>query len=409
MPPTPARSAAPSANGMRHFRFLVAGNAVSSYGSFLNMVALNLYAYQLTGSALQTGLFMALRLAFGVLAGLVAGRISDRFGDKAIMLATSLVQAAAMAALVIAPGGTRQAVLYALAVITGASGTLFTVAMRSAVPAIVGVENRQRANGLVVTGRAAAMVAGFASAGLVISWFDYRAAFLVDAATFLVSAAVTAALPIGRRTAGTATTAAAPPFRLRTLAAGTLAIIAIHGLIGLGSGAFHVALPVHSTAVDPVDPAAFVSRFWTAWAVGSIIAHQLVNRLGDRVRLGGRFYVASILAMSLTSISVYLGMPLVPTLAAAALTGLASGLGEIAYSGRIQLLPDNARARAFGVSTSTESAGFGAGMMCGAFLLGTYTPLTVVAALSVAAVVLAAGFAALAAMRPRTPMEAVHD
>jgi hypothetical protein len=35
---------------MRSFRLLVAGNAVSSYGTFLNMVALNLFAYHVTGS-----------------------------------------------------------------------------------------------------------------------------------------------------------------------------------------------------------------------------------------------------------------------------------------------------------------------------------------------------------------------
>ena len=55
------------------FRVLVAGTMVSAFGSFLNMVALNLFVYQVTGSALQAGLFMALRLASGFTAGLAGG------------------------------------------------------------------------------------------------------------------------------------------------------------------------------------------------------------------------------------------------------------------------------------------------------------------------------------------------
>ncbi len=50
------------ARELRHFRVLVLSYSVSSFGSFLNMVVLNLFAYRVTGSPLQTGLFMAVRL-----------------------------------------------------------------------------------------------------------------------------------------------------------------------------------------------------------------------------------------------------------------------------------------------------------------------------------------------------------
>jgi hypothetical protein len=54
-----------SARPLTAFRVLVAGNMVSAFGSYLNMVALNFFVYQATGSAWQAGLFMALRLASG--------------------------------------------------------------------------------------------------------------------------------------------------------------------------------------------------------------------------------------------------------------------------------------------------------------------------------------------------------
>lgn len=42
---------------MKYFRFLVFGNAISAYGSYLNMLALNLFAYELTKSALFSDFF----------------------------------------------------------------------------------------------------------------------------------------------------------------------------------------------------------------------------------------------------------------------------------------------------------------------------------------------------------------
>lgn len=99
--------------------------------------------------------------------------------------------------------------------------------------------------------------------------------------------------------------------------------------------------------------------------------------------------------MSLTSIVVYAGFPLPATLVIAAVTGLGSGLAEIAFAGRIQVLAEPARSRAFGLSASTESAGFGSGMMLGAFLLGAFTPLTVLTVVTLAGTALAALFAAV--------------
>lgn len=64
------------------YRVLVAGYSVSSYGTFLNMVALNLFVYATTHSALAIGLFMAVRLGAGFLAGTVAGACRPGSGSS---------------------------------------------------------------------------------------------------------------------------------------------------------------------------------------------------------------------------------------------------------------------------------------------------------------------------------------
>lgn len=191
-----AREARDTAVSERRFRFLVAGYAVSSYGTFLNMVALNLFVYETTGRALAMGLFMAVRLASGFVAGLVVGGLLARFSAKSIMLWANVGQGAVMLVLVLAPDGMLTGALMAVSVVIGACGTLFMVALRSSIPEMVGEDRRAWANSLSITGRSLAMVAGFASAGVVVSLVGYTAAFLVDMATFVACAVTVALLPI---------------------------------------------------------------------------------------------------------------------------------------------------------------------------------------------------------------------
>ncbi|CAM5423818.1 hypothetical protein SMICM304S_12204 [Streptomyces microflavus] len=149
------------------------------------------------------------------------------------------------------------------------------------IPEIVGAEHRARANGLLVTARSLAMIAGFSSAGVVVAQLGYAAAFVLDAGTFLVSATVLTLLPIrtrarsGKRegTGENKPSAGRRSFRLMWAAAPVLmAMIALRAVDGLGSSSHNVALPVYSSLLDPDHPATFISQFWAIWAVGNCIS-----------------------------------------------------------------------------------------------------------------------------------------
>ena len=74
----------------RRFRLLVGGNGASSFGSYLNMVALQLFVYQTTGSAVATGMFMVLRMAAGFVAGMAGGAVAARLPRRPVMSAWEL-------------------------------------------------------------------------------------------------------------------------------------------------------------------------------------------------------------------------------------------------------------------------------------------------------------------------------
>ncbi|WNI26894.1 MFS transporter [Streptomyces sp. ITFR-16] len=383
----------------------MAGYAVSSYGTFLNMVALNLFVYETTGRALAMGLFMAVRLGSGFVAGLGAGGLLARFSAKSVMLWTNIAQAAVMLLLVFAPAGLRTASLVAVSVVVGSCGTLFMVALRSSIPEMVGEERRSWANSLSITGRSLAMVAGFASAGVVVSLVGYTAAFVVDLGTFAACAVTVALLPIaggGKGRAdeeargGTERARRRMPVAFVALAAvpGLALMVVLRGVDALGSSSHNAALPVHSSELDAARPAVFVSAFWCLWALGNIAAQQVIQRYGRRTgrSVGARGFGYGTCVMSGAFILAFAGFPLVATAVIALVAGAADGLTEVAYTSHLQTLPAGPRAHAFGLSATVENLGFGAGMILVAAALDHYSPLTVVGWSHGAALVVAAVF-----------------
>ncbi|MFH9135836.1 MFS transporter [Streptomyces sp. NPDC017524] len=420
-----SREAREAAVSERRFRFLVAGYAVSSYGTFLNMVALNLFVYETTGRALAMGLFMAVRLASGFVAGLVVGGLLVRFSAKTIMLWANVGQGAVMLVLILAPDGLLTGALMAVSVVIGACGTLFMVALRSSIPEMVGEDRRAWANSLSITGRSLAMVAGFASAGVVVSLVGYTAAFVVDMATFVACAVTVALLPIaGGRGAGgkgadakgaggtasegsgaergaSGASSATGGRRWRPVAFLALAaapgmglMVALRGVDAFGSSSHNAALPIYSTSLDASNPAVFVSAFWCVWALGNIGAQQVIQRYAQRTgrSVGALGFGYGTVVMSAAFIAAFAGFPLAVTAVIALIAGAADGLTEVAYTSHLQTLPATLRGHAFGLSATFENLGFGVGMILVAAALDRFSPLAVVGWSHGAAIVVAVVF-----------------
>ncbi|MFD5625167.1 MFS transporter [Streptomyces sp. NPDC127072] len=383
------------------------GFAISSYGTFLNMVALNLYVYAVTGRALAVGVFMAVRLAAGFVAGLAAGAMLARWSPKSVMLWANVAQAAAMLFLILAPDGLHTVSLSVVSAVAGFCGTVFMVALRSSVPDIVGDERKNWANSFMVSGRSLAMVAGFASSGVVVSLLGYTAAFLVDMATFLVCALTVALLPLALSPVGRGDGESLENgehgeavgddggaedvgrrsrrrFLSRFVALGAAPALALmvllRGVDALGSSSHNAALPVYSTEFDADNPAVFVSVFWCVWALGNILVQQVLQRYTRRTErtVGALGFGLGTIAMSGAFILAFAGLPWAATIAIALVAGAADGLTEVSYTSHLQTLPGPVRTHAFGTSATVENLGFGVGMIVVAAALDSFTALSVV-------------------------------
>ncbi|MEU1940213.1 MFS transporter [Streptomyces coeruleorubidus] len=381
------------------FRAVVVAHAVSAYGTYLNLIALSLFSYEVTGTALGVGVVMAVRLLSGVTAGLAAGALTARFTRRTVMVVTDFAQTLAMVVLALRASDTPLWVLLGAVVVLGAGNTFFNVALRSAVPVMVGQDDRARANGVLVTARSVATVLGFASAAPVIALGGFGVAFAVNAASFAVSAAAVLVLrprtddqpcdESGEERAGAGSSPAGgkrPRLRVAGLAGALLGMIALRGLDALASASHNVALPLAAHAAEPSDPAVFMTRFWSAWAVGTLLAHQVLKRRSHGASWGERAFAVGTCAMSFCFVAAFTGLPAPALMASAVAAGFADGWTEIVYTSRLQAAPDRQRGRLFGLSATAEQSGFALGTMAAAAALEVLPALTVVGAFHGAAV-----------------------
>ncbi|AQS71908.1 MFS transporter [Streptomyces pactum] len=429
----------------RRFGALVCAYAVSGYGNYLNLIALSLFSYRVTGTAFGVGVVMALRLFSGFVAGLTTASLSARTTRLRTMVFADVAQGLAMTALALCAARTPMWLLCCAVVVMGAGNTYFTVALRSAIPVMVGQESRTRANGLLVTARSIATVLGFASAAPVIGFGGYGSAFAVNAASFAVSAGALLALrprtdgeeePVrgedgrgedgrgedglgkdGRGEDGRGKRADRPRRpRLWHGAAGLpgllLGMVLLRGVDALASSSHNVALPVVAHAGAPSDPALFMTRFWVAWAVGTIAAHLVLRRARCGSVWPERAFAIGTLAMSVSFVAAFTGLPAAGLMVAAACAGFADGWTEIVYTSHLQASPDRQRSRLFGMSATAETAGFALGTVLAASALEALPALTVVGMFHGAAVcgaLLLLLFAAAGAQSPSSTSEEEGD
>lgn len=173
------------------YRRLFLGRTASLVGDGITPIALAFAILDLTGSATDLGIVLAVHSAVLIALVLAGGVVADRISPRLAMLgadATRTVSMGLIAALLLA--GVAQiwelALLYA---IDGAATALFNPASNAIVPQIVPGRRLQEANSLLSFSRWAGKVAGPALAGVLLALGSPGTALGVDAATFAVSAA----------------------------------------------------------------------------------------------------------------------------------------------------------------------------------------------------------------------------
>lgn len=176
---------------------LLAGEFVSSIGDWLYLVAILILVYQVTGDPFVLGVVGAARMLPYIFLSVLAGIVVDRFDRRLVLLSTDLARCLLMIVIasIYAAGGS---VWLIIALVIGGTclATFFGPAIGAYLPSLVEDEAQLGpANSAWSTLDNLAFVVGPAIAGILIAAGGLVLAFLLNAVSFAVIAAVLWRLP----------------------------------------------------------------------------------------------------------------------------------------------------------------------------------------------------------------------
>jgi MFS family permease len=174
--------------GVRDFRLLWIGQAVSTVGDQIFPVAVTIAVLNAHGSATDIGLVLAARWAALVLFAVVGGVWADRLSRTLVMRLADGFRIVAVLGLATLSSTPPLWLLALLVFLVGGGEAFFRPAETALLPTILPPERLRPANALIIVSYRTASVIGPGLGALVVTLAGgTRAAFLVNAATFAVS------------------------------------------------------------------------------------------------------------------------------------------------------------------------------------------------------------------------------
>jgi hypothetical protein len=365
----------------RDFRRLFLAVSASELGDSFHYIALMWLALRAGG---PLGV-VVVRLADSVpafLFGLHGGVAADRFDRKRLMVGADLVRGAVLVPLAlwsVAAGGLPLWPLVVAAFTLETASSYFAPAYGAVVPAIVGREHVQAANGLLRASGNAVSIGGWTVAAGLVAVIPIGALFAINAASFGVSALLIASLRHGhgrplaeerpriregfavlrtRRTIGIAlaTLVVAGTIHEGTWIGGVPALV--RDTLGHGAGAFSLVMVGYATG---------------AVATGMALAHRPVRRKARGSILAWSAYLPAYAAMAF-------GNRLEFAVAGAAASGVALTCGIVLLQSAAQeSVPDAVLGRVSGLISLAHRGIHATGLMLVAPWFAVFSPQSIFA------------------------------
>lgn len=176
------------------YRRLFAAQTVSRWGDTFNTVALAVLVFRLTGSGIGVAGVVVAEIVPVLILAPVAGLVIDRLPRRRVLIAADLWRAAAALALPLVADSVTG--VYAVAVALSAGTVFFNPAAQSVVPSLVDDDELVAANSGLWSAAVTSQILLAPVAGLVVTALGPTPAFLLNAATFALSAAILTRLTV---------------------------------------------------------------------------------------------------------------------------------------------------------------------------------------------------------------------
>jgi MFS family permease len=316
----------------RSFLLYWRAQAASGFGSYITLLALQtLVVLTLQGSATQVGWLNSARWVPYLAVGVVVGALVDRHARRPIMIATDLVQAVLLTALPLLWWWNLLSfpTLLVIVVAYGTASVINGAAAMSFLPRLVAPHHLQRAHARTDGADAAAMTAGPALGGLLVSALGAPLAVLADALTYLYSAVTLSRIEVTEPRPRSGATAKGLVLEIRdgirwVYRGSGLATVAVatHGWF-IGNAIVSVALAPYALDELGLTPIQF-GIVGAVGGIGALLGATVTTAVGLRLGTGRAIIACHIITTGGVLVMVVAGQHLDAWLS---LTVLAAGQG----------------------------------------------------------------------------------
>jgi MFS family permease len=268
------------------FRALWLAQVISLTGDWFNTIASVIIVNRYAASGLAVGGLFIARALPPFLLGPVAGVVADRFDRRKVLIVSDVLRAGIVLCFLLVDRPERLWLLYILTVLQFSVSAFFEPARAALVPALVETDELLAANTLSSITWSAMLALGGAIGGLTASLFGVRVSLVVDAASFLVSAALVLSIP-GRFHAEAVHALESSwqnfvdgmSYVRKNLDVGLVTLVKALGQVG----SFDIIAALYAAHVfrEGREGATTLGLMFAAFGVGAVVGPLISNRLGD--------------------------------------------------------------------------------------------------------------------------------
>lgn len=304
----------------RNYLLLWLGQAVSSLGDWIIVVAMISLVYKLSRSSLAVGTLMVFKMLPALFFGSIAGVIVDRFDRRRLMIACDIIRSLLILTL---PFMKNIFGVYGIAFLLETCAILFMPAKDASIPDIVGEEDILTANSISHTTNYLTMIMGSAFGATIILLVELvwghlpffarltgpSAAFYIDSGTFMLSALALSFIRLPKP--DIIKTEKIDFFKIKEDLFGGFALMGNDGVVKymlislgiaiLGGGSIYSLGVVYSTEVLKIGEAGF-GYMISALGVGLVIGGFIAGTIG-RFLPKDKIFSFSILAFGISMVA----------------------------------------------------------------------------------------------------------
>ena len=268
------------------FRSLWLAQVISLTGDWFNTIASVIIVSRYTTSGLAVGSLFLARALPPFLLSPVAGVVADRFDRRKVLILSDVLRAGVVSCFLLINGPEDLWLLYVLTVMQFSVSAFFEPARAALVPALVESDELLTANTLSSITWSAMLTLGGAIGGLTASLFGVQVSLVVDALTFLASAALVLTIPgrfhsaaVHASETGWQNFVDGMNYVRNNVDVGLVTLVKALGQVG----SFDIIAALYAAHVfrQGQEGATTLGLMFTAFGVGAVVGPLISNRFGN--------------------------------------------------------------------------------------------------------------------------------